>query len=279
MRFTAIILLCCFSFSIRASIQMKSQVHAIDQGNNALAPLIFLTTGQVVRLNKNKNAFLQLLKKAKKNQRWIQLSLSNQHELESLELLSPSEIKIKSSLMRIEESYEPTIVENMNLARNYFAQARYKEKESQCFNRAAVWSYEWFSKNNIYSNKTWLFFSRKFIRKYKFEWWFHVAPSIKVLEEDKIKDKVMDIKYSRGPLDLKKWTDIFIRNKASCPVVEVYSDYANYPESSWCFVMRTSMFYYRPIDIEMKELSGAMKANWYPEELTEAYLEALDEVF
>jgi hypothetical protein len=278
-RFYAIILLSFFSFFANASIQLKSKIYAIDHGDAKLPPLIFLTTGQVVRLNQNKNVHFNLLKRAHQNHSWIKLAMTTKHELETVELLPSKEITIKSRGLMSDEMYEPTVVENMTLARNYFSQARYKEKESQCFNRATVWSYEWFAKNNIYSNKTWLFFSRKFIQKYKFDWWFHVAPSIKVLEEDRVKHKVMDIKYARGPLDLKKWTDIFIRNKASCPVVENYSDYANYPESSWCFVMRTSMFYYQPIDIEMRELSGALKGNWYPEELTEAYLEALDEVF
>ena len=279
MRFYAIILLSFFSVLANASIQLKAKIYAIDHGDATLPPLILLTTGQVVRLHQNKMLLFDLLKRAHKNHSWIKLAITTKHEVENVELLPSREIAIKSRSLMRDEIYEPTVVENMTLARNYFSQARYKEKESQCFNRAMVWSYEWFAKNNIYSNKTWLFFSRKFIRKYKFDWWFHVAPSIKVLEEDRIKHKVMDIKYARGPLDLKRWTDIFIRNKASCPVVENYTDYANYPESSWCFVMRTSMFYYRPIDIEMRELTGALKGNWYQEELTEAYLEALDEVF
>lgn len=105
-----------------------------------------------------------------------------------------------------------------------------------------------------------------------------MAPSVMVSENDAIKEKVMDVKYARGPLDLKRWTDIFMLNDASCPVVKTYSDYANYPESTWCFVMRSSMFYYQPFDLEVKESYETIKGNWFYAELKQAYFDALEEV-
>jgi hypothetical protein len=166
---------------------------------------------------------------------------------------------------------------DMNLARQYFQEARYKSKESQCFNRAHVWSYEWFTKHQLLSNKTWIFFTRKYIRKFAFEWWFHVAPSVVVMENERPMHKVMDIKYGRQPLDLKRWTDIFMRNDAVCPIVKTYSDFANYPETGWCYTMRTSMFYYQPFDVEVLETWGTTKANWYEPEIKQAFKDALDE--
>ena len=82
------------------------------------------------------------------------------------------------------------------------------------------------------------------------------------------------MKYARGPLKLKQWTDIFMRDNADCPVVQKYSDHANYPESGSCFVMKSSMYYYQPVDLEEEELSGTVRNRWVPAEVSHAYQEA-----
>jgi hypothetical protein len=173
----------------------------------------------------------------------------------------------------------PSILAGLEEAQKIFQEASYKKKESQCYNRAHVWSYEWFKHHEIYSQKTWLFFTRKYIRKFKFDWWFHVAPSVVVNENEIPRHRIMDVKYSKGPIESKRWTDIFMRNKASCPLIKTYSEYANYPESGWCFLMRTSMFYYQPFDMEMLETWGTKRINWYGPELRQAFDDALEEIF
>src|SRR5690606_5817297 len=129
---------------------------------------------------------------------------------------------------------------------------------------------------NLYSSKAWLFFTKKYIRKYKFEWWFHVAPMVHVVIDGEVKERVMDIKYARGPIKLKTWTDIFMRDRSDCPVVQKYSDHANYPESGTCFTMKSSMYYYQPIDLEKLERHQIEKNSWNAAEVQQAFMDALD---
>jgi hypothetical protein len=263
---------------VNASVHVKSQIHSIDEGKRSDETLIFLMTGQVIRIAKSEDVKRRDFVKAKDLKQLIHFKLGKNHKIESYIIQSSKNKARKLFLKTNEETYVPTIIENIDLARNYFHEAKYVDKESQCYNRAHIWAFEWFTKYSINSMKTWIFFTRRYIRKYKFDWWFHVSPSVRLMQNGIQKEMVMDVKYARDPLDLKNWTNIFMRDDANCPMVKTYSDYANYPESGSCFTMRTSMFYYQPIDIETKESWGTIKANWYDEEIKQAYLEAFDEV-
>lgn len=259
-----------------AATEVNAQIYDIDEGTVGEDKLILLTSGHVVRL-KNEEKSLSQYYELKEQKSWIHFTLNHNNEIEQAQTISPPAGSLKFFLTRpTEEIYNPTVLENLEKAKSYFHEARYVDKESQCYNRAHIWSYEWFLKHTVYSNKTWLFFTRKYIRKFKFEWWFHVSPSIRVNENGVVKEKIMDVKYARGPIDPKRWTDIFMQNDAACPLVSTYSEYANYPETGWCYTMRTSMFYYQPFDVEMKETWGTIKGNWYDSEVKAAYLEAFD---
>jgi hypothetical protein len=256
---------------------ITARVHAIDKVKGEEA-FIYLSTGDVGRTEDL--SIIGKLEIAHKKKSWMRFQLTNARVIENVQL-TVSPLQTEKRLIPATPSqaiYEPTLIENLELAQEYFREARYVDKESQCFNRAHVWSYEWFVKHAINSNKTWIFFTRRYIRKFKFKWWFHVSPSVQVMENGFPTEKIMDIKYARGPLPIHRWTEIFMRDRATCPLVKTYSDYANYPETGSCFLMNTSMFYYQPFDIESKETWETMKANWYDSEIKEAYLEAFDEV-
>jgi hypothetical protein len=268
-------------FSAYSANHARSQIYELDQGENAEEEtLVFLTNGQVLRLGSERKKSILDLIYFKKSFQWIEFTFNEKHEIESYVSI-PSPIMPKNpnsfSLQKL-TPYLPTVIEGMELATTYFKQAKYVDKESQCYNRAHIWSYEWFNNHSINSNKTWLFFTRRYIRKFKFNWWFHVSPSIRVMEDGIEKEKIMDIKYARGPLSLKRWTDIFMQDNASCPVVKTYTEYANYPESGSCFTMRTSMYHYQPLDLESEETWGTTKTGWYETEIKQAYLEAFDEI-
>lgn len=258
-----------------AESRFVGQIHDFDFGSAEEEDLVLLTNGQVLRLPDGPQKSLIDLQMAKENQSEIQITVDERRVILDVVRLEDQTPLFTPDLT--DDSYSPTILPDLNLARQYFLDARYAGKESQCFNRAHVWAYEWFTKHQLLSNKTWLFFTRKYIRKFSFEWWFHVAPSVVVMENEQPRHKVMDIKYARQPLELKIWTDIFMRNDAVCPMVNTYSEYANYPETGWCYTMRTSMFYYQPFDIEWLEIWGMSKANWYVPEIKQAFKDALDE--
>lgn len=279
MRFVSFFFLLLLSTSLFAQTQIKSQIHDIDMGAGTDVPLIFLTSGHVISYPLGKKTDFDILKLGMKNHSWFIFTVNDKRELLSIKETQAPLIQTPPAMSSLTDEipYQPSILKDLDAARSFFYDARRKAKEeSQCFNRAHVWTYEWRTKNNLYANKTWLFFTRKFIRKYKFEWWFHVAPSVLIVHEGQVRERVMDIKYARGPLKLKQWTDIFMRDNADCPVVQKYSEQADYPESGSCFVMRSSMYYYQPVDLELFELTGIPKTRWLEPEVKHAFLDAFD---
>lgn len=277
MRFLLLLLL-FISLPLMANTQLSTQIHDIDmgaQGNEE--PLIFLTSGDVVRFkNFDKNVLLQL-REAIKKKTWFRVTLNEKREILQLEEIAAPLSAFHEKMLHFSDAhYRPSYLKSMDQARSMFYEARTNHKESQCFNRAHVWAYDWRIKHQLYSSKVWLFFTRKYIRKFKFQWWFHVAPMAHVNINGEMKERVMDIKYARGPIKLKTWTDIFMRDYADCPVVEKYSDHANFPESGTCFVMKSSMYYYQPVDLEQRDLTGIEKSHWMEPEVKQAFLEAMD---
>lgn len=284
MRFLLTLFLFLFLSPLYAQSFVSTQIHDIDMGQVGEQPLIFLTTGQVVTYPANDKIIFQKLKDAILKKTWFILKINEAKEIiEVKEVPAPPSILPmgnEKSLLTEETPYTPSILKNLDVARSFFYDARTTHKEeSQCFNRAHVWTYEWRTKRNLYSQKVWLFFTRKFIRKYKFDWWFHVSPMVNVVVDGVVKERVMDVKYARGPIKLKQWTDIFMRDNADCPVVQKYSDHANYPESGSCFIMKSSMYYYQPVDLEMKEVMGYERTRWQEPEVRQAFLEAFDVKF
>lgn len=269
-----------FSFSVFAQTEIKTQIHDIDMGGPGDEPLIYLSTGQVVSYPAAIKSQMDVLKEAVTSKKWFLITINKEREITSFELTQPERqisfapMSYKSRSM-LNEEFQPSILKNLDAARSFFYDARTDANiDSQCYNRAHIWTYEWRTKRNLYSSKAWVFFTRRFIRKYKFEWWFHVAPMVHVVIDNKVKERVMDIKYAKGPLKLKQWTDIFMRDNADCPVVDKYTDHANFPESGSCFVMKSSMYYYQPVDLEQLEMTGTPKMMWLEGEVKHAYMEA-----
>ncbi len=280
MRSLLVLIFCLFSSFVMAQSEFSTQIHDIDMGESGQdQPLIYLSTGQVVTYPVGDKSVFDRLKNAIKTKAWFVLTINEQREIIDIKDFTPPpsfEISSIKSMVN-DENFTPSILKDLDQARGFFYEARTDAKpESQCYNRAHVWTYEWRTKKNLYSSKAWIFFTRRFIRKYKFEWWFHVAPMVHVVHDGKVRERVMDVKYARGPLKLKQWTDIFMRDNADCPVVEKYSDQALHPESVTCFLMKSSMYYYQPVDLEQSEITGNIKSRWQESEVKHAYLEAFD---
>lgn len=268
-----------FSFSLFAQTEIRTQIHDIDSGGPGDGPLIYLSTGHVVSFPKANKSQIDSLEDAVVSKEWFLIKINSKREIISFELTEPQLImnqtffNFKTKAQR--EEYSPSILGNLDAARGMFYEARIDAHiDSQCYNRAHVWAYEWRTKRNLYSSKAWIFFTRRFIRKYKFEWWFHVAPMVHVVIDNKVKERVMDIKYAKGPLKLNQWSDIFMRDNAGCPVVSKYTDHANFPESGSCFLMKSSMYYYQPVDLEKYEMTSKPKSSWVEAEVKHAYEEA-----
>ena len=166
-------------------------------------------------------------------------------------------------------------VPDANRLQNYFYSMRNNAKrKSQCYNRAHVWSWEFRDQYEggriLQPGKAWLFFTRRYIREYKYKWWFHITPyftSNGVV-------KTMDRKYSSGPIDLDVWTGIFMSSANGCEVIDKYTDYENNQRTPYCFVIKTSVHYWQPWQIENAEKKGQFQTSWSNYEVKRAYRNA-----
>lgn len=275
------LMFCFLSLPLFAYTEMKTKIVDIDYGKKADDEvLVFLSSGHVAKLRESNDVVAMSLQSKSKSE-WFNVTMDDERYITNLE---PIEAPFKESKvpsiqkgMMAPMSYVPTTVASMDLAKKYHKEARYNPKESQCFNRAQVWSYEWWKKHSLKSNKILIYFTRTYIRRYNFEWWFHIAPYLHIMENGKVVERVLDVKYTSGPRKFQEWANIFLRNDAPCPVITKYSDYADYPYTGECYFQRTHMYTYQPADLQMYEAWGYKKENWNMDEVRGAYLEAYDE--
>ena len=269
------------SLPLLAATELTTRIHDIDYGQKpGDEVLVFLSSGHVAKLRES-NQFLLTDAKTIDKKSWFRVTMDDERFITSVdEVEAPIKEESKPTFKALSEgpqSYVPTTIASMELAQKYHREARYYEKDSQCFNRAQVWTYEWWKKHSLKSMKILIFFTRTYIRRYNFEWWFHIAPYVHVMENGKVVERVMDIKYTNGPRDFQKWANIFLRNDHPCPVITKFSEYADYPYTGECYFQRTQMYTYQPADLQMYEAWNYKKTNWNMTEVRWAYEEAFNE--
>lgn len=252
-----------FPFALYA---FESPVVDIDFGNGSEDIIVFHRSGKITRVSPRDNLRIEELQK-------IRSALPLKINLE--------EMKSFHSLMgvsAIETDYVPSVLNSFDEVRALFFEMRPSPVlHSECWQRAHVWAYEWRVKHNLFTSKAWIFFTRRYIRENPdLTWWFHVAPLVHVKIDGVIKERVLDRKYTNGPLSLKKWTDTFIRSRENCRLVDTYSDHANYQDSAACFLQKSSMYYVQPIDLELLEKFDTIRDSWVEAELVKAYAEAFE---
>jgi hypothetical protein len=173
-------------------------------------------------------------------------------------------------------SFNPTVILGQAAARRLFSNLNrdYKQDSiTQCYNRAHIWAYEEFRKSGLHSQKTFVFFSDDYIRKNNFEWWFHVAPTILVDEQGELKHQVLDHQFADGPLDLRDWTGLWVKDR-HCPFINKYSQYYRAMRNEDCYMMNVPMFFWQPRDLEDFEKTLIPKTQFIQWEIQHAYQEA-----
>jgi len=270
---TFLILVLFSSNAISETIQTR--LHSIINGKNAESDLVRFENGRVAFLEKTKRPLREELEK--KN--FIEVVMDKRYEIISIKNLKMQfdEPPYFDREATIEERppYTPTILKDLNEATSMFKRlnANY-QRVSLCFNRAHVWSYEEFNKNNISSMKTFIFFTASYINKNRFNWWFHVAPMVYVQAEDRIEERVLDYRYSHGPLLIKEWSDLFVFNKRPCKFTTKFSEYDVNPQTEECYLINTTMYYWQPNDIHNEELQSRYMNNFSKGAVRTSYSEA-----
>lgn len=237
-------------------------VYDVDFGDGESDVLVFHRSGKLSRVRPDDVARIQEL-----------MLLKAQSRLGKL-----SGVPSPDALTELSSDYVPSVVDSFDVVRSLFFEMRPSPvPHSECWQRAHVWAYEWRVKHQLFTSKAWIFFTRKYIRENPdLTWWFHVAPLVHVKMNGVIKERVLDRKYTNGPVSLKKWSDTFIRNREACRVVDTYSDHANYQDSASCFIQKSSMYYLQPMDLELLEKFDTIRDRWVEAELVQAYAQAFD---
>ncbi len=252
-----------------ATIQLESRIHLLDLDDQG-PDLVYLTTGEVVRITNKDSNLREAIHSAIEKKSLVGLSISDKKEILSLQSLP--DLAVEEIPSTETSDYQPTIINSYNEVESLFMALKpNSRRSSECFNRAHVWSYEMFQKNQIKSMKMFIFFTRKYIREHNFSWWFHVAPFTYMKRYNEVVEKVLDFSFTKIPANTKSWTDVFMKNKVNCPVITKYSDYSQHQEEEWCYLFKTSMYYYGPRDLEDLEETGAEKTDWVQSEINTAY--------
>jgi hypothetical protein len=268
------------SLPVLATTSVTTQIYDIDYGTSDQDTLVLLNSGQVAKVPAGKSYIINSLSNSKFNQDSFNFILDDDRFIVEAQPITSYLVAPQSQLEGTTEKaiYIPTTIDSMATAKKYFKEARYNPKDSQCFNRAMVWTYEWWRNHSLKSNKLLIFFTRSYIRRYNFEWWFHISPYVHVMDNGKVVERVMDVKYSSGPRSFKEWTDIFVNKDPECPIISNFSEYADNPYTGICYLQRTHMYTYQPADLQMYEAWNFQKDNFIMDEVRGAYLEAFDEV-
>lgn len=269
--FTMMKLLFALLFLTTSLAFAKTYDATISSIDYARAPgeehLLYLSDGNVVRLQDQKD--LKSFEQLQNQKRFIRFNVDKNRKIQSFKILHVQPSQTEESFA---SEYQPSVLSSNDQAMNIFRNMkRGWSSSSQCYNRAHVWVYE--SKNNFALNsmKVFMFYTRKYIRQYNFGWWFHVAPFTYIQEGEGTVEKVLDPRFTRGPLLMKSWTDVFMKNKVVCPVITKYSQYANNQEAEYCYLYKASMYYVQPLDLDNLEQRGTTKTQFYNWEVNRAY--------
>lgn len=272
---------------------ISTLAHANIKIHNILAPvanddvyLILANSGIVYEVEKDKTEIINNAYFAFENNLSIDLKTSGILKIltdkreKVLDLsFTPSTKSISAQVYTSENiptplnNYLVNTVDDIETINDYFnTMNRRTRRFSQCYNRAHMWSYELHKKFNLNLGKIWIFFTSKYIRDFKYKWWFHIAPYLDL--KNRNSSYVMDRSFTKKPLKVKEWTDIFMENKSECKEVEFYSDYRENQNSEYCYLIKSSMYYWQPFNIEGLQNGEEEKVRFETEELERAYKNA-----
>jgi hypothetical protein len=203
----------------------------------------------------------------------IDARLSKNHDLTDIRILGSLKRNSKKSPGKALHlpPYTPTIYPNYKDASKALKKMnKHWNDDSQCYDRSHIWSFEEAQKGR-FLQKVFMFFSDSYISRYRFGWWFHTAPYALVRFNGEVLEFVMDKYFNKYPIQFKLWTDMFMKNDAQCKVVEKYSGYFNHPGEDDCYLIKSSMYFWQPIDLDAYERSGVEKTKFIDWEIKHAY--------
>lgn len=277
MRNIALVALSFALFTLTAQAAMlESRIMSVDVVDGDDEALVMAEAdGRVLRADARDVVLVGALQAAVENGQLVRFDVNGKGEIQgAMQIQTENSVEVKSH-DKAEASFSYTVFNTMADAETAFRSMSmsYRNK-SQCFNRAHAWSYDLSRNHGIATGKVFIFFTRGYIRKYRFEWWFHVAPYTLVSENGSSVEYVLDRRYSKGPRDMRTWTNTFMKNDAFCPQVAKYTDYRKNQADQWCYLIKANMYYRSPMDLELLERDGREELGWNNSEIRTARKEA-----
>lgn len=265
------LLVLTLSFSAFAD-RFESKIHSIDASPRKGVPhLIKLENGRVVFVNSQDRSVLAAFRESLKADDTLAIEVDEKNTYVSAETENVRDFDDDRAPGEEERmSFDPSVISEAEAGNVFKRMRRNYQNVSQCYNRAHIWAYEEFKKSGLKSMKLFLFFTSRYIRNYRYKWWFHVAP-MTVSNEG---DRVLDRRYTSGPRTKDNWTKNFIYSGRKCPVVNRYSDYRDNQSKEDCYMIPVSMYFWQPRDIERRDRTGYEKTSFIQSEVNHAYWEA-----
>lgn len=271
MKFALPIFLLAVVFSAHAE-QLESKINSIDVASKkGLSHLIKLENGRVIFVKYNDEASLNAFKTSLNEQSLLNVEVDEKSNFLSAESVDEkSEPLSREQVSAVSASYEPTVVTSSQASAIFKRMRRDYQNQSQCYNRAHVWTYEEYKYSGLNSMKVFLFFTSRYIRNYHYKWWFHVSPMVSTGDDY----LVLDRRYTSGPRLKDTWTKNFIYSGRKCPVVYNYYDYRNHQNEQDCYLIPTSMYFWQPWNIQSRDNGNGSPTKYYQSNLNTAYWEA-----
>ena len=267
-----VLLTLCLSILTTSAFAERFQdnIHSVDVGRNGEDHLIKLTSGRTVFVKFEEGDILSNpdLLPGKR----VEVEIDHNLTLKSISSLPDAPVEYEEELSEDFYDEKTTVLSSEAAARTIFnGMNRSYYSDTECSDRAHVWSYEEWKKHGLVSGKAFLFFTNTYIRNYRFNWWFHVSPYTLVNNNGFTVERILDRRYTRSPFSVKNWTDVFIASKRSCPV----STYANYRANrngrEHCYLVKTSMYYRLPLHVRRMEDYGEVKTRFSTNEVNFSY--------
>lgn len=246
---------------------------------------LFLSDGEIVHFDKNNSDLLNKSKLALKNSSVILFdktgveSPDTADRIKSITVISLSRKLIENPLDKIMlfdplDNNKLTSMESYNAAQSLMDSFNGETSDdSQCYNRAHMWTYEASYEKGINLGKIWIFFTHKYIRDFEYKWWFHVSPYANVGNQGE--KYILDRGFTQVPFSVDNWKNIFIKNKANCPVVTNYMQYENNQDEEYCYLIYSGQYFWQPYQLKNYATNGTIQTKYNEADLKITYKDAL----
>jgi hypothetical protein len=261
----------CLVGALEARV-FESRVSHVDASDGPGRPhLILLETGAVVFLPREEAELLASFRECQRRGATLAVDADERNNFIAAQTIGEG-VDVAGPRPPLPRSFEPSVLPDEADALAVFKRMRRDhQRDSQCYNRAHVWAWEEFRATGLRSSKHFLFFTWRYIRNYRYKWWFHVAPSVALADETV---RILDRTFTRMPLSVAAWIRNFVYSGRACPEVSDYYDYRRNQNREDCYLIPVSMYFWQPRDIERRSRTGAEKSSFLRSEVRHAYREA-----